>query len=51
MGIVQELIRGDDFFWGQLMAAALLASIPVALLYSFFVEYFVAGMTAGAVKG
>ena len=51
VGIVQELIRGDDFFWGQLMAAALLASIPVALLYSFFVEYFVAGMTAGAVKG
>ena len=51
VGVVQELIRGDDFFWGQLMAAALLASIPVALLYSFFVEYFVAGMTAGAVKG
>jgi len=51
VGIVQELIRGDDFFWGQLMAAALLASIPVALLYSFFVDYFVAGMTAGAVKG
>ena len=51
VGIVQELIRGDDFFWGQLMAAALLASVPVALLYSFFVEYFVAGMTAGAVKG
>lgn len=51
VGVVQELIRGDDFFWGQLMAAALIASIPVALLYSFFVEYFVAGMTAGAVKG
>jgi multiple sugar transport system permease protein len=51
IGVVQELIRGDDFFWGQLMAAALLGSIPVALLYSFFVEYFVAGMTAGAVKG
>ena len=51
VGVVQELIRGDDFFWGQLMAAALLGSIPVALLYSFFVEYFVAGMTAGAVKG
>ncbi len=51
VGVVQELIRGDDFFWGQLMAAALLASIPVALLYSFFVDYFVAGMTAGAVKG
>ena len=51
VGVTQDLIRGDEFFWGQLMAAALLASIPVALLYSFFVEYFVAGMTAGAVKG
>jgi multiple sugar transport system permease protein len=51
VGAVTELVRGDDFFWGELMAAALLGSIPVALLYSFFVEYFVAGMTAGAVKG
>jgi multiple sugar transport system permease protein len=33
------------------MAAALLGSVPVAVLYSFFVDYFVAGMTAGAVKG
>ena len=51
VGAVTELVRGDQFFWGELMAAALLGSIPVALLYSFFVEYFVAGMTAGAVKG
>ncbi len=51
VGAVTELIRGDDFFWGELMAAALLGSVPVALLYSFFVDYFVAGMTAGAVKG
>jgi multiple sugar transport system permease protein len=51
VGVVTELIHGDDFFWGQLMAGALLGSIPVALLYSFFVDYFVAGMTAGAVKG
>jgi multiple sugar transport system permease protein len=51
VGVTSELIRGDEFFWGQLMAAALLGSIPVALLYSFFVDYFVAGMTAGAVKG
>jgi multiple sugar transport system permease protein len=48
---IQELIKGDEFFWGELMAAALLGSVPVALLYSFFVDYFVAGMTAGAVKG
>jgi multiple sugar transport system permease protein len=51
VGVTQELIRGDEFFWGQLMAAALLGSVPVALLYSFFVDHFVAGMTAGAVKG
>lgn len=50
VGVVSELIRGDVFFWGPLMAAALLGSIPVALIYSFFVEYYVAGMT-GAIKG
>ncbi|TMI80979.1 MAG: carbohydrate ABC transporter permease [Bacillati bacterium ANGP1] len=51
VGVTSELIRGDDFFWGELMAASLLGSLPVALLYSFFVDRFVAGMTAGAVKG
>src|SRR6266851_5386539 len=51
VGVTQELIHGDEFFWGELMAAALLGSVPVAVLYSFFVDYFVAGMTAGAVKG
>ena len=51
VGVTQDLIRGDEFFWGQLMAAALLGSVPVAVLYSFFVDHFVAGMTAGAVKG
>jgi multiple sugar transport system permease protein len=51
VGVTEDLIRGDEFFWGELMAGALLGSIPVALLYSFFVDYFVAGMTAGAVKG
>jgi multiple sugar transport system permease protein len=50
IGIVSELIRGDAYFWGQLMAGALLGSIPVALAYSFFVEYYVAGLT-GSVKG
>jgi multiple sugar transport system permease protein len=48
---IAELIRGDVFFWGQLMAAALLGSIPVAIIYSFFVEHYVAGLTAGSVKG
>jgi multiple sugar transport system permease protein len=51
VGVVNELIRGDVFFWGSLMAGALLGSVPVALIYSFFVDYYVAGLTAGAVKG
>ena len=50
VGAIAELIRGDVFYWGQLMAAALLGCIPVAVIYSFFVEYYVAGLTAGAVK-
>ena len=50
VGVVSELIRGDIFFWGQLMAGALLGSIPVAVVYSFFVEYYVTGLT-GSVKG
>jgi len=50
IGVVSELIRGDVFFWGPLMAGALLGSIPVALVYSFFVEYYVTGLT-GSVKG
>jgi multiple sugar transport system permease protein len=50
VGAITELIRGDVFYWGQLMAAALLGSIPVAVIYSFFVEHYVAGLTAGSVK-
>src|SRR3954447_18292696 len=50
IGVVTELIRGDVFFWGSLMAGALLAGIPVAILYSFFLDYFIRGITAGAVK-
>ena len=51
VGVVNELIRGDVYFWGTLMAGALLGSIPVALVYSFFVDHYVSGLTAGAVKG
>jgi multiple sugar transport system permease protein len=51
VGAIAELIRGDVFYWGQLMAAALLGSIPVAIIYSFFVEHYVAGLTSGSVKG
>jgi multiple sugar transport system permease protein len=50
VGVVSELIKGDVFFWGALMAGALFGSIPVAFVYSFFVENYVSGMT-GAVKG
>jgi multiple sugar transport system permease protein len=50
IGVVSELVRGDTFFWGPLMAGALLGSIPVAFVYSFFVEQYVSAMT-GAVKG
>jgi multiple sugar transport system permease protein len=50
VGAITELIRGDVFYWGQLMAAALLGSVPVALIYSFFVEYYAVGLTSGSVK-
>jgi len=50
VGVVSELVRGDTFFWGPLMAGALLGSVPVAFIYSFFVEQYVSAMT-GAVKG
>jgi len=50
VGVTSELIRGDVFYWGSLMAGALLGSIPVALAYSFFVEHYVSGLT-GSVKG
>ena len=48
--VVSELIKGDVFFWGSLMAGALFGSVPVAVVYSFFVEHYVSGIT-GAVKG
>jgi multiple sugar transport system permease protein len=49
VAVVTELVEGDVYHWGPLMAGALLGSVPVAIFYSFFVEYYVAGMT-GAVK-
>ena len=49
VGVITELVEGDVYHWGALMAGALLGSLPVAVLYSFFVEYYVSGMT-GAVK-
>ncbi|MFO1198916.1 MAG: carbohydrate ABC transporter permease [Burkholderiaceae bacterium] len=49
VAVVTELVEGDVYHWGPLMAGALLGSLPVAVFYSFFVEYYVSGMT-GAVK-
>jgi multiple sugar transport system permease protein len=49
VGVVTELVEGDVYHWGALMAGALFGSLPVAVIYSFFVEYYVSGLT-GAVK-
>jgi multiple sugar transport system permease protein len=51
IGVITQLVSGDLYAWGPLMAAALLGSIPVVALFSFFVEQYVSGLTAGAVKG
>jgi multiple sugar transport system permease protein len=51
IGVPTELVRGDVFRWGPLMAGALIPSIPVAILYTFFLDRFIAGFTMGAVKG
>ena len=51
VGVLVQLTRADFYFWGPLMAGALCGSIPVALIYSFFVDQYAAGLTAGAVKG
>ncbi|HET8522132.1 MAG TPA: carbohydrate ABC transporter permease [Thermomicrobiales bacterium] len=51
IGVTTELIRGDVFFWQSLMAAAAIVAIPVALVYTIFLDRFIAGFTLGAVKG
>jgi multiple sugar transport system permease protein len=50
VGLINRLAQRDFFNWGPLMAGATLASIPVAILYFFFMDRFVGGLTAGAVK-
>ena len=49
-GVFTELIRGDVFFWQGLMAATLIPSIPLALLYNVFLNRFIAGFTGGAFR-
>lgn len=50
LGVVTDLVRGDVFFWGSLMAGALFIAIPVAIVYNFMMDTFVRGITGGALK-
>ncbi|HKU36908.1 MAG TPA: carbohydrate ABC transporter permease [Polyangiales bacterium] len=50
VGVPTFLVRGDVYFWGSLMAACLITSLPTALLYNQFLDRFIHGFTAGAVK-
>ncbi len=51
VGIPIFLVRGDVYYWGSLMAACLIASLPIAFIYNLFLDRFIAGFTVGAVKG
>ena len=50
VGVPVALVRGDVYYWGSLMAACLLTSIPIAIIYNFFLDRFIAGFTVGAIK-
>jgi multiple sugar transport system permease protein len=50
LGVATDLVRGDIYFWGELMAGALIAAVPVAIAYNLFLDRFIAGITGGAVK-
>ena len=50
VGVPTELIRGDVYYWGSLMGAALLVGLPVAVLYNFFLDRFIQGITGGVGK-
>jgi multiple sugar transport system permease protein len=50
VGVTAELIRGDIFYWGSLMAGAVLGSVPIVLVYVMFMDYYVSGLTQGAIK-
>jgi multiple sugar transport system permease protein len=51
VGIISDLIRGDVFQWGKIMAACVLAAAPPVLVYAFLMDYYISGLTAGATKG
>ena len=50
VGVFSELIRGDIYYWGSLMAGACIGSLPIVIAYVFFLDYYVSGLTAGAIK-
>ncbi|PYU15590.1 MAG: sugar ABC transporter permease [Acidobacteria bacterium] len=50
VGVPTFLVRGDVYYWGSLMAACLITSLPIALVYNLFLDRFIAGFTVGAVK-
>jgi len=50
VGVPTFLVHGDVYFWGSIMAGCLITSVPIALLYNFFVDRFIAGFTVGAIK-
>jgi multiple sugar transport system permease protein len=50
VGVPIFLVRGDVYYWGSLMAACLIASLPTAFVYNLFLDRFIAGFTVGAVK-
>ncbi len=50
VGVPIFLVRGDVYYWGSLMAACLIASLPIAVVYNVFLDRFIAGFTVGAVK-
>jgi multiple sugar transport system permease protein len=50
VGVPVALVRGDVYYWGSLMAACLITSVPISILYNFFLDRFIAGFTVGAIK-
>jgi multiple sugar transport system permease protein len=50
VGVPVALVRGDVYYWGSLMAACLITSVPLAVIYNFFLDRFIAGFTVGAIK-
>jgi multiple sugar transport system permease protein len=51
VGIITTLVKGDVFNWGQIMTGALLGAAPPLIIYAFLMDYYIAGLTAGATKG